>query len=97
MAEDVTYAGDFTAFEVARRGDSETHYFWSSADGWGLIDALQLKKPGFSQFFCGVSIFSEKTRFLATHKTEETGFFAVFLWCIDILGKNPVSGHTQNR
>ncbi|TAG92517.1 MAG: hypothetical protein EAZ09_15185 [Oscillatoriales cyanobacterium] len=30
-------------------------------------------------------------------KIKETGFFAVFGWCIDILGKNPVSGHTQNQ
>jgi hypothetical protein len=35
------------------------------------------------------------TQFLATHTTEETGFFAVFRWCIDILGKNPVSGHAS--
>jgi hypothetical protein len=55
------------------------------------------KKPGFSQLFGGVSMFLEKTRFLTTHKTEETGFFAFFGWCIDVFGKNPVSGHTQNR
>ena len=61
------------------------------------MDALRLKKPGFSQFFLGVSIFWEKNRFLATHTTEETGFLAVFRWCIDVFGKNPVSGHTQNR
>jgi len=42
-------------------------------------------------------MFLEKTRFLAAHTAEETGFFAVFPWCIDVFGKNPVSGHTQNR
>ncbi len=39
--------------------------------------------------------FSEKTRFLAPPKISETGFFAVFRLCIDILGKNPVSRPTR--
>ncbi|WP_293336561.1 hypothetical protein [Microcoleus sp. CAWBG58] len=49
-------------------------------------DRLFWKKPGFSP--------PHKSK--TTTKTKETGFFAVFRLCIDILAKNPVSASTQN-
>jgi len=39
------------------------------------------KKPGFLQFLGGVSIFSEKTRFLATHKYQRNRVFRNIFGC----------------
>ncbi|MFB8798168.1 MAG: hypothetical protein U7126_28955 [Microcoleus sp.] len=50
----------------------------------------KLKKPGFLLFLGGGTTFSEKPGFwprITTQETQETGFFAVFGWWNDILGK----------
>jgi hypothetical protein len=51
------------------------------------------KKPGFSQFLGGVSIFSKKTRFLVTPKISETGFLPKSPTVTKDSRKNPVSRH----
>ncbi|MEG4997624.1 hypothetical protein QUB13_07990 [Microcoleus sp. B4-D4] len=74
----------------------------NSIKRWMVLRA-GVEKPG---FFANLSAtarllsknqVSKSLRVLAAPKIKETGFFAVFRWCIDVLGKKPVSGHTQNR
>jgi len=54
----------FRSFSVVER------YFRKKPGFWPRIQPNKLKKPGFLQFFGGGTIFSEKTRFLATHTTK---------------------------
>jgi hypothetical protein len=61
------------------------------------MNALRLKKPGFSQFLDGNRYAWKKPGFWPHIQPKKPGF-SQFLGGVSIFwGKNPVSAYTQNR